>query len=541
MDSAILTAVIVACATLVLVALLLAVVLTLRHRHTHSNERFEAVLVDLDRHMSAISQSLERVVERSEAARATGVEELELTIDFGQLLRRIATEAASRTGAEAAAVHIEGPGRAPFVGSFGAEDRTQPLEAPLAHAAGPFRAVTINWTHRPSAEGDVDPLSSALVVPIVEAGVETGTIAAYAPDAGVFGAEHVRALEALAQEAVPAIASARRFAEVQRSMTDVLTGLWNQKGYEAELEKAVARAQETREPLSLLILNREGEDDDRDDARDARMDLALRELAALLIQQTRTSDVVCVRRDGEFGIVLPETAGDAARRFYVRLREETSRTTFPLARQLTFAAGVVEWRPDETSEALDARATVAARTNRVGVLELAAPRDGLDPSRATPATRQEFEEHLHQAIIRARGADRPLSVLLMNVDGLARVDERRERSAAERALAELESRIVSTLEAGDVGCHIGEEEFALILAEANADRAEAVLEALRSSLEERPPTEFEWLGVSAGITELAWGDDAASMFSRVEHALWRAKRAGTGTVVVAMAADDSRR
>jgi hypothetical protein len=64
---------------------------------------------------------------------------------------------------------------------------------------------------------------------------------------------------------------------------------------------------------------------------------------------------------------------------------------------------------------------------------------------------------------------------------------------------------------------------------------------LRSSLEQQPPSEFEWLGVSAGVTELAWGDDAASVFGRVEHALWRAKRAGTGTVVVAMAADDSRR
>ena len=71
----------------------------------------------------------------------------------------------------------------------------------------------------------------------------------------------------------------------------------------------------------------------------------------------------------------------------------------------------------------------------------------------------------------------------MNVDGLARVDERRDRAAVERALAELETRVESNLENGDVSCHIGEEEFAVILSDATADRAEAFLAALRASLE----------------------------------------------------------
>ena len=68
-----------------------------------------------------------------------------------------------------------------MVGSFGADDRAGRLDAPLAHAAGPFRAVTINWTHRPGDEAESDSFTSALVVPIVEAGIETGTLAAYAP------------------------------------------------------------------------------------------------------------------------------------------------------------------------------------------------------------------------------------------------------------------------------------------------------------------------------------------------------------------------
>jgi len=535
-DSLIVTAVIAACLALALVALLLVA----RHRRTRSDERFETVLEQLDVHMNAISQSLERVVERSSAARARGVDDLELTVEFGDLLRRIAIEAATRTGAEAAAVHIQGPGGVPMVGSFGADDRAGGVDAPLAHAAGPFRAVTINWTHPPGDEAEGDSFTSALVVPIVEAGIETGTLATYAPDAGVFGAEHVRALEALAEDAVPAIASARRFAEAQRTMTDVLTGFRNRKGYDIELERAVAQAQVTGQPLSLLILNREDDVGAPGGTRDVRVDTAHRELASLLVRQTRASDVVCLRQDGEFGIVLPETGGDAARRFYARLRDEASRTTFPVARQLTFAAGIAEWRPDETSETFDGRATAAVQTSPVGVIELAATNVGLE-SKTVTATRRDFEDRLRNEIARARSLDRPLAVLLMNVDGLARGEEPRDRATVERALAELETRVESNLESGDVSCHIGEEEFAVILSDATVDRAEAVLAALRASLEANAPTEFEWLGMSAGITELAWGDDAASVFGRVEHALWRAKRAGTGTVVVAMAADDPQR
>jgi hypothetical protein len=65
-DSTIVTAVIGACMALLI---LIVVVLVARGRRARSEERFEAVLGQLDQHMGAISRSLERVVERSAAAR----------------------------------------------------------------------------------------------------------------------------------------------------------------------------------------------------------------------------------------------------------------------------------------------------------------------------------------------------------------------------------------------------------------------------------------------------------------------------------------
>jgi diguanylate cyclase (GGDEF)-like protein len=527
-------------ASLAVLAVALAA-LVARGRRIRSEQRFETVLGRLDHHLDTISHSLQRVVERSAGARARGVDELELTIEFDELLRRIATEAAARTGAEAAAIHVRGPGGVPRSAAFGAGARAQPLEAPLTQAAGPFRAVTINWSYRPGSEQDLDPFSSALVVPITEEGVETGTLAAYAPTEGVFGPGHVQALEALAEEAAPAIASARRFAEAQRGLIDTVTGLRNAKGYEVELERAVATARDTGHPLSLLILTRADQPPADEHARDPRTDLALQELAGLLVRLTRATDVVCLRQESQFGIVLPDTAGDPAHRFYTRLREAASRTSFPVTRQLTFAAGLVEWRPNETSQALDARAFEAVAHTRAEPLELVAAPSGREPDAAVVGLRGELEGRLGQEAELARRAERPLALLVLEIDGLRRIDRQHGREAAERVLAEVEARLGASLENGDVSARIGNEALAVVLVGAGTSKAELVFGALRSSLDADPVTHLERLSVAAGVTEVAPGEEPSGALARAEHALWRARRAGPGTAVVAMAADEPRR
>ena len=337
-----------ACAAALALALALLAWQAMRRR---SDRRFEAVLERLDEHLGGISSSLERVVERAEGVRARGVAALELAVDFDDLLRRVAVEAATRTGADGAAIQVVGPDGEPRSAEFGAVSGARSLDAPLAQATGEFRAVTINWSYRPSEAGAADPVSSALVVPIVEDGRETGTISAYAPASAAFGPEQVGVLESLAEESGPGLAAARGFAVAQRELTDTLTGLRSPKGYDVELERAVDRARETGRPLSLLIL---GPDDIAD--VDSPVTEVLRDLAGLLMRTTRATDVVCRRDEAQFGILLPDTGADPARRLYGRLLEAASRTTFGTARQLTFASGLVEWRPDESGRALDARA-----------------------------------------------------------------------------------------------------------------------------------------------------------------------------------------
>lgn len=150
------------------------------------------------------------------------------------------------------------------------------------------------------------------------------------------GGSAVVAFQELAEEMVPDIATSRRGdARSKRSE------------YEAELEREVARARRTGRPLSLVVVAVDDPTADR-----------LLQLAALLSRVTRVTDTVCRRRRDAFGILLPETPEDGARRFYSRVHEEVA-MTFNRGGQTTFSTGIVEWRPNETGESLDARARAA--------------------------------------------------------------------------------------------------------------------------------------------------------------------------------------
>jgi GAF domain-containing protein len=184
-----------------------------RRDRLRSRRRLARVVGELDASLGAIGRTLEAALQRIEHRPERGRHELALTIDLDEMLVQLAREAAARTGAEAAAVRVRGPADEPTIGSFGTREAAALLETTLRSAAGrPFRAVTINWTFPPEVEPEIEPFRSALVVPLVEDGVETGAIAGYATEPAAFRPEHARALEALAAEAAESVATARRFA-----------------------------------------------------------------------------------------------------------------------------------------------------------------------------------------------------------------------------------------------------------------------------------------------------------------------------------------
>jgi hypothetical protein len=187
-----------------------------------SRRRLASAAHELDDALGAIARALETTLQRLEHGLQPGRPDLGLALDLDEMLMQLAREAAARTGAEAAAVRVRGPSDEPAVASFGTDEAAALLDTTLRSAEGrPFRAVTINWTFPPEVEPEIERFRSALVVPLVEDGVETGAIAGYATEPAAFRPEHARALEALAAEAAQSVATARRFAAYR---TDGRTG-----------------------------------------------------------------------------------------------------------------------------------------------------------------------------------------------------------------------------------------------------------------------------------------------------------------------------
>ena len=545
------TALVAACAAVLGV---FATLVAARLLRTRSQRRLDPTLARIDEHVVAISTTLERIaaLAASRAASAPRPEELELILDFEALLEQLVAQASALTGAQAVAIRVEGPGGTPVVASFGTNDGAALLETALGPPdARPFRALTINWTYGPAAEDDAEAYSSALVVPVVEGGNTTGALVAYAGPSGGFESEHLRALRALADEAATGITSARRFTELgQRSLTDSTTGIRNRSGYELELEREVAKAHRTGRPLSLLLVElRDAEAEAEAGAtRDpAEVDLALQEFAALVKRTARAADIPCRRRPNELAIVLPETKDDGARRFYTRLRQETS-ASFGRGGRTTFSVGLVEWHPEETSNALDARAAAALRhasgngspaveEGIATTIDLGRARRQDPAGRGNPAPtdpRGGLLEHLSREIADARSDGEPLTVAAIEIDDLRAVEERVGKAATDALRTHVAARIDDCADEGCVVSRLAADRFAIVFPRASAQHAQDVLAVLQASLELTPrDDEAGPLLLSAGIGELSQSDDAPSLLRRAEQALRRARAVGGGSVVVA--------
>jgi len=168
------------------------------------------------------------------------------------------------------------------------------------------------------------------------------------------------AFRRLAEGLTPEVAEARRLPRAQQPATrDELTGLRDRSGYEAELEREIARAHRTKRPLALVLFDLGDVAETRVRTGHAEIDRLLQDFAALLVRTTRVTDTVCRRRRGEFGILLPETDATGARHFRRRLRTEAAETSFGRLGPVPFSSGIVEWRPDESREVFGARARMA--------------------------------------------------------------------------------------------------------------------------------------------------------------------------------------
>ena len=150
------------------------------------------------------------------------------------------------------------------------------------------------------------------------------------------------------------------------------------------------------------------------------------------------------------------------------------------------------------------------------------------------ANRGQFFARADDETLRARSGNKPLSVLMLDLDHFKEVNDRFGHEAGDRALKATAALLAAFAPAGTLVSRLGGEEFALLLADTDLDGAISVAEHLRRVIEGcdcSPIAEGLVLTASFGCGTLRPGETSIEpAMGRADRALYAAKTAGRNRV-----------
>jgi diguanylate cyclase (GGDEF)-like protein len=164
----------------------------------------------------------------------------------------------------------------------------------------------------------------------------------------------------------------------------------------------------------------------------------------------------------------------------------------------------------------------SAEVAREAELVRRAHRDGLTGL----LNKRSFEARLMEEAERLGARDRPLGLVLVDLDHFKTVNDEHGHPVGDRVLAEAARRIAAEARAIDTVGRIGGEEFAWLLPDAAPDETLAAAERLRAAIRSRPFAHGLDLTASIGICDLGAAPDAATLMERADQALYWAKAHG---------------
>jgi diguanylate cyclase (GGDEF)-like protein len=167
-------------------------------------------------------------------------------------------------------------------------------------------------------------------------------------------------------------------------------------------------------------------------------------------------------------------------------------------------------------------------------------RELAEQARTDPLTgalnRRAMEEAAQRETARSIRHDRPLCMIVIDIDNFKQLNDTRGHAAGDLALQALVCTTKATLRAQDLLARTGGEEFAILLPDTPASAGIAAAERVRQAIEElEVPFESEpiQLTISAGVAQLDF--DCGSwegLMRRADAAMYDAKKYGRNSVAV---------
>lgn len=174
-------------------------------------------------------------------------------------------------------------------------------------------------------------------------------------DVADFDAHGRRVLDLLATHAGVVVENARLYRMLEHEAeTDGLTGAYNYRYFMRALEHEMGRVRRHGGELAVVMVDVDNLKEYNDVFGHLGGSAALREIAEMLRDSSRTMDVVAKYGGDEFSLLLPRYGREGALVYAERIRERIARHTFEndAARRLTVSMGLAIY-PDEGTDPRD--------------------------------------------------------------------------------------------------------------------------------------------------------------------------------------------
>jgi diguanylate cyclase (GGDEF)-like protein len=157
----------------------------------------------------------------------------------------------------------------------------------------------------------------------------------------------VRMLDTIANQIGMAIENAQLYERaLELAFTDGLTGLYNRRYLMEQIEREFRRAERSRTPLSLIMVDLDGLKAVNDNFGHHQGDIFLSEVGKIIKVNTRASDVAARWGGDEFMLLAPETDSSRSSKIAERIRSQVGRYRLSVNGNrvgITISAGVVSY------------------------------------------------------------------------------------------------------------------------------------------------------------------------------------------------------
>jgi diguanylate cyclase (GGDEF)-like protein len=313
---------------------------------------------------------------------ATAIRE---SLELGVILQKTVDEVGTALNVASCALRVEGQTSEQALTYFyfaGDAEAAMPkdkivtdLDAHCSRFAEHPEVITQNGGDDP--ESSVENLPRA-AVPLIFHERLMGALQITSDDAArVWQENETLLLQTVANQVAVAVNHADLFAQIQQqALTDALTGCYNRRSFEMQLDKDLMMARRSHQPLSLVMLDLDKFKQLNDSAGHDAGDSALRLLADCFRQELRGVDSAARFGGDEFALILPQAYSDGALIVAERLRASIEKIEIPGFGNLNASMGIATFPTHassraELTSASDAALYCAKRAgrNRVYVFE----------------------------------------------------------------------------------------------------------------------------------------------------------------------------